>query len=289
MSKATGREYGSFGDGKSYVLPTDVQEQKRLDSQSKIFDLMLQGDLQLAPIVIPISRQPEPFTVLDIGTGTGIWAQDFAARFPRANVIGIDLKRPETSSIPKNVSFEVGDLERPWRWNREVDFVHGRMLMSCFKDAREVFKHAYAALRPGGYFEMQDLSTPGFLKEGSKDSPAQFEWHKYLKEGGLKLGRPFGEYPSQHEKFMKEIGFEPVKQEIMPWPIGPIEQGEGEEAERQREIGKLVKQNVLDIMDALSGLLLKQALGWSDEKVDELHKRVIEEIHDPDIQTYYNM
>lgn len=33
-----------------------------------------------------------PHKVLDIGTGTGIWAIDFANEHPEAEVIGLDLR-----------------------------------------------------------------------------------------------------------------------------------------------------------------------------------------------------
>jgi methylase of polypeptide subunit release factors len=46
---------------------------------------LLDGKLFLAPLRT-IHR------VLDIGTGTGIWAIDFADAFPSAHVIGEDLR-----------------------------------------------------------------------------------------------------------------------------------------------------------------------------------------------------
>jgi methylase of polypeptide subunit release factors len=69
------------------------------DLQHHLFLLSL-GDLHLAPI------SKTPHNVLDIGTGTGIWAIDFgtlilhpsdailtstAQQYPTANVLGTDL------------------------------------------------------------------------------------------------------------------------------------------------------------------------------------------------------
>lgn len=47
--------------------------------------LIANGDLYKAPI-------SKPQRVLDIGTGTGIWAIDYATDHPEAEVIGLDLR-----------------------------------------------------------------------------------------------------------------------------------------------------------------------------------------------------
>jgi cyclopropane fatty-acyl-phospholipid synthase-like methyltransferase len=49
-----------------------------------LFTLMLGGKLHLAPI-------ENPHRILDVGTGTGIWALDIAEQYPEAEVLGTDL------------------------------------------------------------------------------------------------------------------------------------------------------------------------------------------------------
>ena len=44
----------------------------------------MDGKLYFAPVKAPKK-------VLDIGTGTGIWAMDFGDEFPEAEVIGTDI------------------------------------------------------------------------------------------------------------------------------------------------------------------------------------------------------
>jgi predicted O-methyltransferase YrrM len=79
-----GRRYHAFRAG-TYLLPNDDKEQDRMDLVHHLYGLLLGGKLFLAPI------PHEPHRVLDLGTGTGIWAMDFADEYPSAEVIGTDL------------------------------------------------------------------------------------------------------------------------------------------------------------------------------------------------------
>lgn len=79
-----GRTYHAYKDGK-YLIPNDELENDRLDFQHAMFLRTIAGKLHLAPI------PKDPQNVLDIGTGTGIWAIDFADEYPSARVVGTDL------------------------------------------------------------------------------------------------------------------------------------------------------------------------------------------------------
>jgi hypothetical protein len=68
-----GRKYPSFGKHE-YGLPIDEQELDRNDGQHQKFT-MLQNDLYTAPVPDSVLEKAGS-RVLDIGTGTGIWAID---------------------------------------------------------------------------------------------------------------------------------------------------------------------------------------------------------------------
>jgi len=53
-------------------MPNDEEEQDRLDLQHHIYSLLLAGELYTAPSESPPKR------ALYVGTGTEIWAMDFA-------------------------------------------------------------------------------------------------------------------------------------------------------------------------------------------------------------------
>jgi 2-polyprenyl-3-methyl-5-hydroxy-6-metoxy-1,4-benzoquinol methylase len=98
-----GRTYHKYKEGK-YVLPNDGEEQNRLDKQHHLFVKLADERLHLAPI-------KTPHTVLDVGTGTGIWAIEFANQYPFASVTGSDLSPIQPEYVPPNCQFEIDDAE----------------------------------------------------------------------------------------------------------------------------------------------------------------------------------
>jgi len=66
-----GRRYHAFGKEDAYALPNDETEQDRLDLYHHIWSMILGGELYTAPL-------DNPQMILDVGTGTGIWAIDMA-------------------------------------------------------------------------------------------------------------------------------------------------------------------------------------------------------------------
>ena len=78
-----GRRYHSYKAG-SYPLPNDEKELDRIDLKHHIMLLLCDGHLHVAPL-------HKPRRVLDVGTGTGIWAIEMGEQYPDAEIHGIDL------------------------------------------------------------------------------------------------------------------------------------------------------------------------------------------------------
>lgn len=136
-----GRTYHAYKDGK-YLAPNDEPERDRLDLQHHLFNLTFSGRLHICPIG---QDGKQIHRVLDVGTGTGIWAIDFADEHPESEVLGIDLSAIQPGFVPPNVSFQVDDLEEPWtfRESEKFDFVYARMMTASFADWPRFFRQAF--------------------------------------------------------------------------------------------------------------------------------------------------
>src|SRR5579859_2259589 len=93
-----------------YALPKDLEEGQRLNLQHYLFRYMLRGNYA-APLPETVS------SILDVGSGTGIWGQEMAQLFPSARVFGLDFEPPQSVSLassvvqmPANYHFVQGNL-----------------------------------------------------------------------------------------------------------------------------------------------------------------------------------
>lgn len=146
-----GRRYHRYAEGQ-YLLPNDELEQERLELHHFIYLMLLRGKHFLAPI-------DKPKRILDVGTGTGIWAMDMAEKFPHAEVIGTDLSPIQPSWTLPNCTFIIDDAELEWHWPRPFDFVHARNLGQSIKDWQALALQMFQHTAPGGWVELAETNN----------------------------------------------------------------------------------------------------------------------------------
>lgn len=129
--------------------------------------------------------------VLDVGTGTGLWAIDFGDKYPSACVLGTDLSPIQPSWVPPNVSFQIDDCTQEWTFPpNSFDFIHIRWLFGSIIDWDALYREAFNALKPGGWIESHEASTQFSSDDGTmREDSAMAQFGKFFAEGGKKLGR----------------------------------------------------------------------------------------------------
>lgn len=68
---------------------------------------------------------------------------EFAKQFPSAVIKGTDLSALQPYYVPPNCDFEVDGAEDTWVYSHKFDYIHGRMLITCFQFRLVVFKLAF--------------------------------------------------------------------------------------------------------------------------------------------------
>ncbi|KIX06361.1 uncharacterized protein Z518_04337 [Rhinocladiella mackenziei CBS 650.93] len=131
-----GRRYHSFREG-SYNFPNDEEEQDRYDLMHEVLITAMGDKHFLAPLKEDIAR------IVDIGTGTGIWAIQIGDMFPSAQVIGNDLSPIQPQWVPPNVTFEVDDVESEWQYSQPFDFIHSRYMAGSIADWPRLMSECY--------------------------------------------------------------------------------------------------------------------------------------------------
>ncbi|PTB40386.1 hypothetical protein M441DRAFT_81117 [Trichoderma asperellum CBS 433.97] len=243
----------------------------------EMFLCILSGELHLAPL----SDNAEK--VLDIGTGIGCWAIDFADKHKNAVVIGTDISPIQPQWVPPNLKFCIQNISH-WNFsNNDIDFVHCRLLNGCIPDWYTYFQKVYGSLKPGGWFESHEIS-PHIRSDNDSvlGNSAMSRWGSLFVDGGKILGQPFDivEQGVQKEA-MEAAGFINIREEVYKIPIG------GWQANKDlQSIGTLMK-NALET--DLEGTMLFMAvmLGWSDAQRDTFAKELRHELQSNDLHGYF--
>lgn len=197
-----GRRYHAYKEGE-YPIPNDEKEQDRLDLLHHIWKLILNGELYAAPL------PPNPQRVLDFGTGTGIWAIDFADDHPSATVIGTDLSPIQPSWVPPTCQFYVDDSDGPWTFqpHEKFDFIHGRAMGGSIKDWGALYREIYKHLKPGGWVEIQEYETWIQPNDEKVETPTSLmTWLVEVNAASEKFGKKLL-VAKEHKANMEAAGF----------------------------------------------------------------------------------
>ncbi|KAI8278546.1 hypothetical protein K4K60_006199 [Colletotrichum sp. SAR11_57] len=205
----------------------------------------------------PAQPGSEVGRVLDLGTGTGIWAMDFGDEHPEAEVLGVDL----SATLPEF-----------------------RMMNSSISDWRDYIKKCYDNLYPGGYLELSEIDIVLLSDDGTL-KPDHYSWKigRLLKEATEKAGRRYQEIQKLKPVLMK-LGFEDVTMQQFKWPVNswPKEQ-------KYKDLGEWNNENLMLGWEGICMAPLTRALGWTKEEVHIFMMHNRKEFNDKSIHQYFSI
>ncbi|KIX95772.1 uncharacterized protein Z520_08480 [Fonsecaea multimorphosa CBS 102226] len=272
-----GRRYHAYKDG-SYHRPNDEAELDRLDIAHALFAIINKDRLHLAPL------EPDLGRVLDLGAGTGTWAIEFADVYPSAVVVGVDISPTMPKIVPPNVQFEIDDVQDPWTYSKQADYIHCRYMVGSISDWPRLMRQCYDNLNPGGWVEFQDFDIDYYSQDGSlTEEHALRRWLLLCSEAAAKIGRTL-HVGRRLEQWAKEAGFINVQVVKVPVPIGPWPKDK-----RLKRMGLVNWTQIFEGLQAVSLRLFLNVLGWTQQELESLLVEVRQDMKNREIHALYDV
>ncbi|KAF5002116.1 hypothetical protein FGRMN_599 [Fusarium graminum] len=217
---------------------------------------------------------------------TGIWAIDFADSFPKTHVIGTDVSPIQPGWIPPNLRFEIEDCTQEWTFApNSQDYIHFRWLVGSIVDWEQLFKQAYACLKPGGYVESHEALSRMDCDDGSiTEKSAMNQWGKFFIEGGKKIGRSFTIVEDGVQRSaMEKAGFVNLEENNFKVPIG----GWPKDV-KMKEIGRYAQATLEQDIEGYVLFMANTVEGWTKEEVEVYISLLRRELHAGKMHPYYH-
>ena len=233
--------------------------------------------------------------ILDVGTGTGIWAMlvppplllspsnsrysDMADKFPGAEVIGVDISPIQPNWVPPNLHFQIDDVQLPWTFEPEsFDFIHVRYMHGAIADWPALYSEMFKALKPGGW--VQHIEPNIELRTTNPERPMADDhvfkrWHRLFYDVGDKIGREFRFHDKNMQAWAKDAGFDVQYKKftipLSPWP----------KDKRLKELGSFAGLYLALSLDGFANFPVGEILGWSVDEVQVLVANMRSTLKDP--------
>ncbi|KAF9147711.1 hypothetical protein BG015_010600 [Linnemannia schmuckeri] len=136
-----------------YMLPNDLTESDRLDAQHYLVRFIFKGNYN-----VQLNPDSPNLRILDVATGTGVWALEMAHEFPKAEIHGVDISAIFPTEIkPPNCHFQLCNIldGLPFPDNH-FDFIYQRLLVYALSPAqrRQVNAELLRVLKPEGFLQL---------------------------------------------------------------------------------------------------------------------------------------
>lgn len=194
-----------------YLLPKDSLEDERLRFQHYALHHAFSNHY-LAPL------SPETRTILDVGSGTGIWAMDMAKEFPQSQIIGVDIALSSLPHIlPDTCLFSQADILQGLPFpDQQFDFAHQRLLVFAIPALRwpDVVRELVRVTRLQGWIELLEVGAT--VLNGGPATERLLAWLRETAQGlGIELTMM-----AQLGDLLTQAGCQAVETLDIPVPLG---------------------------------------------------------------------
>lgn len=277
-----GRLFHGYMKG-MYMYPCDEQEKDRLDIFHHFF-LVARKEVLHRASILPNSM---PTRILDLGTGTGIWAIDMADKYPEASVFGIDLANIQPERIPSNLRFRIPqDFESPWTLGEgSFDLIHLRTGCGSVSSWPEIYQRIHDHLKPVyGSFEQVELDMAPRCDDGTLQSDSiLLRWWGYLDEATARVNKPLA-YNRWTGHMLQGAGFVDIQEHVIKiplssWPADP----------HLKDVGRWYNLGMTEGLEAFSLAPFTRVNHWPLDDVRRLVRDVKNVMCDKKVHTYNNL
>lgn len=165
--------------------------------------------------------------------------------------------------MPPNCEFHIDDAQLDWTWTTPFDYIHIRDLYGSISDWPALYKQAFHHLKPGGWFEDQELDIRGHSDVVGDDPDHIYnQWNDIFGEAGETMGKTFRiGTGSRMIDYMEDAGFVNCVQKRVRIPTGSWASDP-----KLKEVGDLVYLFVRQSIEGFALYLLTQVMGWKYEE-----------------------
>ncbi|KAI7214106.1 hypothetical protein KC333_g6198 [Hortaea werneckii] len=209
-----GREYYSSA-GPACPLPLDKDESERLD----FLNIMIYYKQPAQLYRSRLSRVNGYARVLDVGAGTGWWANRVAERDEKAyRVVGIDVVSHWPPFRFPNLEFLQVNFLASDNWLVETDhfqLVHAAMLCGCIPDYPAFYRRLLRHVAPGGFCELIEIDWRPRCDDPNRpphEAAAFREFWDNLDAASRQAGRPIA-YREDTDALLEQAGFVNISHE----------------------------------------------------------------------------
>jgi Methyltransferase domain len=187
--------------------------------------------------------------------------------------------------IPPNLRFLLDDAEDTWHYTEKFCLIHARMMIGSIRDWPLLIRRSFEQLRPGGYLELQDITSIECDDDSFSLDPPSCDfarWWLVIVEAFALIGRSVT-VAKEHKDRLIEAGFTDVTELNFKWPNGPWPRDPF-----FKEIGLWSRENMGDALESLALAPLTR-MGWSMDRIQQLIEGARRDLRDRSMHTYWRV